>query len=101
MAQLLFVGTPWYASSLGALAAAVVPRAHLFSAPPLVFLPPSHFVGTPQGYIDPEYAATYTPTERSDVYAFGVVLLELATGWRPIGGPEKKHIIQRVRHGQS
>lgn len=47
--------------------------------------------------MDPEYAATYTPTERSDVYAFGVVLLELATGWRPIGGPDKKHIIQRVR----
>ncbi|KAF6991210.1 hypothetical protein CFC21_008320 [Triticum aestivum] len=36
-------------------------------------------VGTP-GYVDPEYLATMQPTTKSDVYNFGVVLLELVTG---------------------
>ncbi|KAJ7002230.1 leucine-rich repeat receptor-like protein kinase [Populus alba x Populus x berolinensis] len=36
------------------------------------------------GYIDPEYQKTLLLTEKSDVYGFGVVLLELVSGRKPI-----------------
>lgn len=35
--------------------------------------------GTP-GYVDPEYVVTEELTEKSDVYSYGVVLLEIITG---------------------
>ncbi|XP_023641140.1 probable receptor-like protein kinase At1g49730 isoform X3 [Capsella rubella] len=35
--------------------------------------------GTP-GYVDPEYVVTQELTEKSDVYSYGVVLLEIITG---------------------
>nr|POE63918.1 receptor-like protein kinase [Quercus suber] len=40
-------------------------------------------VGT-MGYLDPEYYTSNSLTERSDVYSFGIVLLELITGKRTI-----------------
>lgn len=33
-----------------------------------------------RGYIDPEYTVTHQLTEKSDVYSYGVVLLEMVTG---------------------
>lgn len=39
--------------------------------------------GTP-GYVDPEYVVTHELTEKSDVYSYGVVLLEIITGKRAV-----------------
>ncbi|XP_038690842.1 probable L-type lectin-domain containing receptor kinase VI.1 [Tripterygium wilfordii] len=43
----------------------------------------TNVVGT-IGYIAPEFAWTGKPSTRSDVFAYGVLLLEVATGRRPI-----------------
>ncbi|GJR67695.1 leucine-rich repeat receptor protein kinase EMS1 [Tanacetum coccineum] len=37
------------------------------------------------GYIPPEYGQSWRSTTRGDVYSFGVILLELATGKEPTG----------------
>lgn len=36
------------------------------------------------GYLDPEYLKTHRLTQKSDVYSYGVLLVELFTGRRPI-----------------
>uniref|UniRef100_A0ACD5XRB7 Uncharacterized protein n=1 Tax=Avena sativa TaxID=4498 RepID=A0ACD5XRB7_AVESA len=48
------------------------------------------------GYIDPEYCVSGRLTTSSDVFSFGVVLLEIATGEPPIL-PTPVHIVQRVK----
>ncbi|XP_042421960.1 probable LRR receptor-like serine/threonine-protein kinase At1g05700 isoform X1 [Zingiber officinale] len=55
--------------------------------------------GTP-GYVDPEYHNTFRFNEKSDVYGFGIVLLELVTGLPAVlKFPETGHILQWVRQG--
>ncbi|KAK1386295.1 putative leucine-rich repeat receptor-like protein kinase [Heracleum sosnowskyi] len=47
------------------------------------------------GYLDPEYYMTQQLTEKSDVYSYGVVLLELLTAKSPID--KGKYIVREVK----
>ncbi|XP_004301588.1 PREDICTED: probable leucine-rich repeat receptor-like protein kinase At5g49770-like [Fragaria vesca subsp. vesca] len=47
------------------------------------------------GYMDPEYYMTQRLTEKSDVYGFGVLMLEILTARKPI--EQGKYIVREVR----
>ncbi|CAL5399078.1 unnamed protein product [Camellia sinensis] len=47
------------------------------------------------GYLDPEYCMTQQLTEKSDVYGFGVLMIELITAKQPI--EKGKYIVREVR----
>uniref|UniRef100_A0ACD5UH35 Uncharacterized protein n=1 Tax=Avena sativa TaxID=4498 RepID=A0ACD5UH35_AVESA len=61
----------------------------------------TELVGT-LGYIPPEYGHAWVATLRGDIYSFGVVLLELLTGKRPIEVLSKsKELVKWVRDMRS
>jgi serine/threonine protein kinase len=50
------------------------------------------------GYLDPEYHATFQLTVKTDVYSFGIVLLEIITGQPPVMmDPQAFHLPNWVR----
>ncbi|XP_059282752.1 leucine-rich repeat receptor-like serine/threonine-protein kinase RGI4 [Lycium ferocissimum] len=62
-----------------------------------------HLAGS-YGYMAPEHASMQRITEKSDVYSYGVVLLEVLTGRHPLDPtlPGSAHLVQWVReHLQS
>lgn len=46
------------------------------------------------GYLDPEYLRTYQLTPKSDVFSFGILMIEILTGRRPV--ESKRDIKDRV-----
>ncbi|GER25003.1 leucine-rich repeat receptor-like protein kinase family protein [Striga asiatica] len=66
----------------------------------------SNAVAGSYGYIAPEYGYSMKITEKSDVYSYGVVVLEVLTGKQPIDPtiPDGAHIVdwvkQRRRQGE-
>ncbi|HEX2463025.1 MAG TPA: protein kinase [Thermoanaerobaculia bacterium] len=51
------------------------------------------------GYMSPEQAAAQRTDRRSDIWAFGVVLLEMLTGKRTFTGETVSHVLAAVLHG--
>ncbi|CAM0946833.1 unnamed protein product [Alopecurus aequalis] len=61
----------------------------------------TELVGT-LGYIPPEYGQEWVATLRGDMYSFGVVLLELVSGRRPVEiCPKSKELVQWVQEMRS
>ncbi|KAJ7566169.1 hypothetical protein O6H91_02G091000 [Diphasiastrum complanatum] len=57
---------------------------------------PMSIVAGSYGYIAPEYAYTMNVDEKSDIYSYGVVLLELLTGKRSVQEPEFEDAVNIV-----
>ncbi|UCF69304.1 MAG: protein kinase [Acidobacteriota bacterium] len=54
------------------------------------------FLGTPF-YASPEQAQLDVVDERSDIYALGVVMFEMATGRKPFGGETSAEVLEKHR----
>ena len=54
------------------------------------------FLGTPN-YVSPEQASMLPLDERSDIYALGVVIFEMATGKRPFSGETVVEVLEMHR----
>ncbi|XP_051134294.1 lysM domain receptor-like kinase 3 isoform X2 [Andrographis paniculata] len=54
------------------------------TAAPATATPEKHHFEGVGGYMSPEFKATGVATQKSDVYAFGVVILELMSGQEPL-----------------
>ncbi|CAN1312416.1 Probable LRR receptor-like serine/threonine-protein kinase At1g74360 [Linum perenne] len=49
------------------------------------------------GYVAPEYGQTWQATTKGDVYSYGVLLMELATGRRAVDGGEEECLVEWAR----
>uniref|UniRef100_A0A6N2KMT5 Protein kinase domain-containing protein n=1 Tax=Salix viminalis TaxID=40686 RepID=A0A6N2KMT5_SALVM len=49
------------------------------------------------GYLSPEVALTGQPTKEADVYSFGIVLLEILTGRKPVMFTQDEDIVKWVK----